>query len=109
MSLKDSFAIAFSQALLESSFSQKQEALINLLEYIEESPDIPDVSADGEHILDTIYWLVVELLERDLTPGHERLTVTERSLSDRHEKSLRAFGFDLYQRLMMDRPIHVAA
>ena len=44
MSLKDSFAIAFSKALLESSFSQKQEALINLLEYIEESPDIPDVS-----------------------------------------------------------------
>jgi len=109
MSLRESFTIAFSPRLFRSSPFDKREALVKLLEYIEESRDIPDVSEKGDHILDIVFKLIVELLETGEGPKIDDLTITKLPLTKTDQKTLRAAGFDVYQRLMSDRSVYVAA
>ncbi|MEM6812193.1 MAG: hypothetical protein AAF549_06975 [Pseudomonadota bacterium] len=109
MSLRESFSIAFSFELADSTSAQKREALYHLLDYIEHSPDIPDISSDGEHILDTIYTLVVELLEENETLKKDRLTITQRPLTDLDQRMLRIVGFDIYKPVESHEGVYVAS
>lgn len=96
MSLKEQATIAFSSALVGAPISKKQNALNDLLEYIEFSDDIDTIDTDGNHILETIYSLFVSFVEKNQMTKSYRLTIAIRDLSLEDTRKISTMGFDVY-------------
>ena len=96
MSLKETATIAFSSALTGSPSARKQEALVDLLDYIEFSDDIETTDGDGNHILESIYSLFISFVEKNNLAKSYRLTIAIRDLSLEDTRKISAMGFDVY-------------
>ena len=96
MSLKETATIAFSSALVGGTISRKQEALVDLLDYIEFNDNIETRDKDGAHILESIYSLFVSFVENNQMTKSYRLTIAIRDLSLEDTRKISAMGFDVY-------------
>ena len=96
MSLKETATIAFSSALAGSPLARKQEALIDLLDYIEFSNDIETIDKNGGHILESIYSLFVSFVEGNNLAQSYRVTIAIRDLSLEDTSKISKMGFDVY-------------
>lgn len=96
MSLRETAAIAFSSALVGAPLTKKQDALAQLLEFIEFSEDIDTVDKNGVHILETIYSLFVSFAEESQLAKSYRLIIAIRDLSLQDTQKISALGFDIY-------------
>lgn len=96
MSLREQATLAFSSALVGGSIAKKQDALYDLLEYIEQHDGIEATGAKGEHILETIYSLYVAFVEQNDLKKHYRLTIAIQDLSLEDTRKISAMGFDVY-------------
>lgn len=96
MTLKETATIAFSSALAGAPIDKKQDALAELLDYIEYHEGIDNVSKDGEHILETIYSLFISFVEKNQMTKSYRLTVAIRDLSLEDTRKISTMGFDVY-------------
>ena len=96
MSLKETATIAFSSALAGSTLTRKQNALVELLEYIENNENIETYDKKGTHILEDIYSLFVSFVEKNQLTKTYRLTIAIRDLSLEDTHKISAMGFDVY-------------
>jgi len=96
--LRESFTIAFSPRLAAAPITQKQNALVALLEEIENHSTIEPESVDGIHIVETIYSLLVSFVEKRDTLKNYRLTIAVHELDHNNISSLEKLGFDVYQK-----------
>lgn len=96
MSLKETATIAFSSALAGSTLTRKQDALVELMNYVENNDNINTYSADGMHIVEDIYSIFISYLNESHLAKTYRLTIAIRDLSLEETDEISAMGFDIY-------------
>ena len=96
MSLRETATIAFSSALAGSTLARKQDALVALLDYIENNENIKTYDQKGTHILEDIYSIFVSFIEKNELTKTYRLTIAIRDLSLEETDKISAMGFDVY-------------
>ena len=85
--------LVFSDTLIHAPYTQKQDALIKLAEYIEGNEHIEDASSGGLHIIEAIYPFFTE--KYDLREPF-KWAVATRDLFLADYRRIQALGFEGY-------------
>jgi hypothetical protein len=91
--LREYVSIVFSEDLVRAAYGAKQDALIKLAEFIEESPHIQTYCVQGNHVIEEVYPFFTEKFDLSQT---FRWEVLGRELTHHECVRVQMLGFDTY-------------